>query len=116
MDRVIDQRPKATLSKMPLYHQLYTDQKTKSNIPLVDKELEFVTEAIEKNCTVREHEIVYALIRSYQIQFDNDTSSHILPYNSKRLKRGIKFNIDNFPLLLQRIIYAFLTVHVNACQ
>lgn len=50
------------------------------------------------------HEIIYALIKSYQVE--NETSTTDL-YQIKEVKEGYKFNINKLPEKLQYILYKF---------
>jgi hypothetical protein len=54
-----------------------------------------------------EHEKIFALIRTHQIQNRESTSS-ILPYSSKHQKKGLKFDFDQFPSELQSILIHFI--------
>lgn len=52
-----------------------------------------------------QHEKIYALIRAYHLDHDNNIQ-HI-PYNGKNLKSGLKFDIDCMPSKLQHILHEF---------
>jgi len=52
-----------------------------------------------------QHEKIYALIRAYHLDHDNNIQ-HI-PYNGKNLKSGLKFDIDCIPSKLQHILHEF---------
>ncbi len=54
-----------------------------------------------------DHEKIFALIRTHQIQNRESTSS-ILPYSSKHQKKGLKFDFDQFPSELQSILIHFI--------
>ncbi len=60
------------------------------------------------------HELVYALIKAYGIN-ENITTTN-LPFSSKSLKTGIKFDINNLPLKLQHILKKFATMHAENVQ
>ncbi len=56
--------------------------------------------------TTDNKEVCFALIRNYQIQ--NETSTFILPYGAKHMKKGgIRFNFKEFPGILQKILICF---------
>ena len=57
-------------------------------------------------------ELVYALIKCYQIN-NSDNENYLLPYNGKKLKSGLKFNMSNFPNRLQNILWKFSEMHEN---
>jgi hypothetical protein len=91
----------------PLYDQI---RKRVSNITVSDKEkedfLEFVASSSE-----HEHELVYALIRFHHIY--NDDNFHTPSYKSKIQKKGIKFDFDNFPCILQNVLVEFSKMNNN---
>ncbi|ADD94706.1 hypothetical protein [uncultured phage MedDCM-OCT-S09-C23] len=60
------------------------------------------------------HELVYALIKAYGINENISTTN--LPFESKQLKTGIKFNIANFPPKLQHVLKKFATMHAENVQ
>ncbi len=60
------------------------------------------------------HELVYALIKAYGI--DENITTTNLPFSSKSLKTGIKFDINNLPLKLQHILKKFATMHAENVQ
>ena len=79
------------MSNFPLYESL----KSKKDIQ-VDKP-DFIKKF--KTLSLDKHELVYALIRSYQIDHKIDILSSSLPFNGLKLrsKGKIKFNFTNFP-------------------
>lgn len=66
-----------------------------------------------KSCTEKEHEIMYALIRSHQLQDIESKLFYILPYNAKNQKKGIKFDFNNLPLELQHLLTKFIKLHLE---
>lgn len=60
------------------------------------------------------HELIFVIIRIYQVKNSNNVSS--LPYQSKYLKtkRGYKFDIDNLPPKLLYILIEFYKLHFNS--
>lgn len=94
-------------SKFPLYTSI-------KNITDFDKELSHqelvnVSQKIKK-LDKNTHELVYALIKSYQID-NKENKAHMLPYESKQLKTGIKFDMNNIPKGLQNMLAKFLEMH-----
>ena len=94
-------------SKFPLYTSI-------KNITEFDKELSHqelvnVSQKIKK-LDKNTHELVYALIKSYQID-NKENKAHMLPYESKQLKTGIKFDMNNIPKGLQNMLAKFLEMH-----
>ena len=87
------------MSNFPLYEILKND---KNIIDITSEKKEEIINLIEKDKTC--HEIVYVLIKSYQI--DND-ENETLPYQCKNQKDKYKFNINRLPENLQIILYKF---------
>lgn len=60
------------------------------------------------------HELVFVIIRLYQVKNSNNVSS--LPYQSKFLKtkKGYKFDIENLPSKLLYILIEFYKLHYNS--
>ncbi len=54
-----------------------------------------------------DQELIYVLARVY-LHHASPAANSSLPYGSKRLKRGIKFNLNKMPAQLVNIIYAFV--------
>lgn len=67
-----------------------------------------------KNIDTIGAELIYALIKVYQIQNDKNTVK--LPYEGKRLKTGMKFDLELFPKELKQILYKFLLTHVKKME
>ena len=57
-------------------------------------------------------ELVYALIKAYQIA-NPDTTQHTIPFEGKKLKSGLKFDMTKFPSKLQNILSKFVELHEN---
>ena len=57
-------------------------------------------------------ELVYALIKAYQIT-NPDTNQHTIPFEGKALKSGLKFDMTKFPNKLQNILAKFVELHEN---
>ena len=60
------------------------------------------------------HELVFVIIRIYQVKNSNNVSS--LPYQTKFLKtkKGYKFDVDNLPKKLQYILIKFYELHYQS--
>lgn len=59
------------------------------------------------------HELVYALIRMYQMVNNEQNTSFTLPYNGKYINNNISFSLDGLPIPLKHILYKFLSVHIE---
>ena len=84
----------------PLYYSLKKDIFKELN----HEEKDELGESI-KCMNEDEHEKIYALIRTYHL--DNDDNVQDIPYGGKNLKSGLKFDIDCLPSKLQSILYHF---------
>ena len=93
------------MSNFPLYESLKLKKKIK-----VDKAA-FIAKF--KNLPVDKHELIYVLIRSYQIDNKIDILSSSLPFKGVKLrsKNKIKFNFIDFPEQLQLILYHFILLN-----
>lgn len=98
-------------SNFPLYSNI---RKTDKELqPICQDEKDFVSEKI-KTMKESEHEIVYALIRAFFLENENSViGNDTLPYKGKKLKTGIKWEIDNLPWQLQRILYIFCKIELE---
>lgn len=95
-------------TEFPLYNQI-TQKMTVEELSEDDKL--FFTNTVE-NLSKMEHEIIFALIRTHQVQ-TNESSRYILPYNAKHQKKGIKFDLNKLPNELQCILLEFVKLHLN---
>ena len=59
------------------------------------------------------HELIYALIRMYQVENNEENTSFTLPYNGIFVDNDINFNLDKFPISLKQILFKFLSVHMD---
>ena len=97
----------------PLYNTFKNNTDiTNEELTLNQKE-ELITmiDSFSKN-EHKSHELIYALIRSHQLEDDSITYTS-LPYECKEQKSGIKFNISKLPPKLQQILYVFSKKHVE---
>jgi hypothetical protein len=96
------------MSKFPLYDSFSKD--------IIDKDLTITQKKtfikriskIDKNG----HDLVYALIRMYQVVNKEDNTSFTLPYNGSFTEKDITFDLDKFPYRLKHILFKFISAHV----
>ena len=62
---------------------------------------------ILNNLSETEEEHVYVLIRVFQLHNESNVNFEKKPYNSRQLKKGLKFDFNELPLKLQHILYNF---------
>ena len=97
------------MSKFPLYDSLLKDI-IKKDLTKKQKLL-FINRIskIDKNG----HELVYALIRMYQVENKEENTNFNLPYNGTFVDGDINFDLDKFPINLKQILFKFLSVHID---
>jgi len=97
------------MSKFPLYDSLSKDLPQEDLTP-TEKRL-FIKKIgkIDNNG----HELVYALIRMYQVENNEENTSFTLPYNGIFVDSDINFDLDKFPIYLKHILFKFLSVHID---
>ena len=98
------------MSNFPLYDNLLN--KTSSSDLTVKQKEEF-TKMI-KNIDQNGYELIYILIRIFQIENNEDKSTFKLPYGGKYVKNDIKFNLEDLPNQLKQILYKFLNIHIKS--
>lgn len=91
------------MNKFPNF-PLYTSLKKDDFDELKNEEKDELAECI-KNMEEEKQSIIYALIRAYHLDHDNNIQE--IPYGGKLLKSGHKFDIDTLPSKLQVILYNF---------
>ena len=96
-------------NNFPLYEQL--SRLLDDDLKVLEyKDKDFITEEIKKMSEI-DHEIIYVLIKTHQIKTNNVL--YPIPFNGKTQKKGVKFDIDNFPLKLQHILLSFVNLHLD---
>lgn len=97
------------MSKFPLYDSLIKDL-PKKDLTMTQKRAFIKRIAkIDKNG----HDLVYALIRMYQVENNEENTSFTLPYNGTFIDNDINFDLDKFPVDLKQILFKFLVVHIG---
>ena len=96
------------MSRFPLYDSLYKDTPNKELT--VSQKRYFIKNVQEIDKTG--HELLYALIKMYQIENNDGNTSFTLPYDGKYINKNIKFDFDKFPKKLKQILYKFLKAHM----
>ena len=89
---------------------LYTSLKMIKNTTEIDGK-KFIK--MFKKIDQKSHELIYALIRSFQMEKNIDVLNAALPFEGRQLKSGHRFNFDKLPLQLQHILYEFITRDLN---
>ena len=97
------------MSKFPLYDSLNTNVKNKDLTVLHKKDFIKKINILDHNG----HELIYALIRIYQMENEEDNTSFTLPYNGSYINKDMKFEMSNLPHKLKHILYKFIKVHLK---
>lgn len=101
------------MDNFPLYDTLVGDLPGKDLTLKQKKDFTIKIETIDSQGA----ELVYTLIRAYQINELGDTPSPSLPFEGKMLnKNDLEFNISKFPIKLRQLLYKFLCVHFKAME
>ena len=97
------------MSEFPLYDSL------SKNIPETDLSVSDKRAFIKRLEKIdhQGHELVYAVIRMYQMVHNEQNTSFTLPYNGKYINNDISFDLDEFPIPLKQILAKFLAVHIE---
>ena len=91
------------MSCFPLYDSLIekiTSQDIEIDDGVKDNFIKFIKDLDKENT-----ELIYAVIKKYDIEHGN--SNNLFPYGGKQLKSGYKFDFNNFPQDLQKILILF---------
>lgn len=97
------------MSHFPLYDQLLKDIGTK---PLSSRQKKALVTRISK-LDVPGKELVYVLIRMYQVQSDTQNVALSLPYEGTYTKEGVQFDVHALPVELQLMLHTFTIMHIT---
>lgn len=98
------------MSKFPLYDSLYKEAED-TDLTASQKK-SFISKI--QNIDIDGYELLYALIRSYQVEVDGINTKFDIPYSGKYVnKNDIEFDLSIFPNKLKRILYKFIQVHIK---
>ena len=97
-------------TRFPLYDSLINVVSVDEDPPNAEIQLE-ISQKIKK-FDKNAQELVYALIKAYQIK-NPCTNQHTIPFEGKQLKSGLKFDMTKLPEHLQKIISKFVELHEN---
>jgi len=98
-------------SNFPLYDRLYNEITDEEDLTIKQKD-EFIK--IVKNIDSDGQELLYALIRVYQLENSEDKSTFKIPYGGKYIKNDIKFDFNDFPIKLKHMLYKFVQIHIKS--
>ena len=97
---------------LPLFNALF--QESENSEKLNEEQMKEMSEAV-KMLDREGHEILFALIRHYQLKVDMETIEKE-PYDFKSIKSGYKFTIHKLPIKLQIMLKNFIDLHSKKLQ
>ena len=100
------------MSSFPIYDTLSENISQKD---LTVKQKEEFMEKI-KSLDQQGYELVYALIRTFQMENNDDKTTFKLPYKGKILKNEIKFDLEKLPNKLKQMLYKFVNIHIRSME
>jgi hypothetical protein len=98
------------MSNFPLYDSLVSDT-THDDITVKQKD-EFMK--LVKKMDAYGHELLYVLIRVYQIENSDDKSTFKTPYGGKFVKTDLKFDLNELPNQLKQVLFKFAQKHSSS--
>ena len=97
------------MSNFPLYDNLIKDiSNEEMTVKQKDKFMKLIKDLDELGS-----ELIYALIRVYQLENCEDKSTFKLPYGGKFVKHDMKFDLNELPNELKHLIFKFLQIHTK---
>jgi hypothetical protein len=94
------------MSNFPLYTSISTGIPSKDLTVTQKKDFVKKVDAMQ----VDGHELIYALIKTYYIDSEQD-SPFTIPYGGKFVRNDMTFNLDDVPIKLRQILYKFAKIH-----
>jgi len=97
----------------PFYDSMIKDVKDKDLT--IKQKNDFITRIgkMDENGT----ELVYALIRIYEMHHEENTGTYKIPYNGKYIdKNNIQFDFDLLPNKLKQLLYKFVNIHLKKME
>lgn len=97
-------------SSFPLFNFLYDDTKKKQGVPFPIDQQEFILDHIT-DLDENGREIFYAIIRQYQLKYENSNIN--LPVYCKQLKSGIRIDFDKLSNHVKYMLHLFMEKHLT---
>lgn len=96
------------MSNFPLYDNLITEVTSFEDLSNKQKEhfMKMVVD-VDDNSS----ELIYALIRVFQLENSENKNIFTLPYDGKFIDKDLKFDLNELPNQLKQILYKFLTLY-----
>lgn len=100
------------MSNFPLYDSLIID--INSDELKIEEKDDFMKKI--KTFDKNGYELIYALIRVFQLENNEDKSTFKLPYGGKYVKNDILFDLNELPNKLKQLLYKFVKIHVESMK
>lgn len=100
------------MDSFPLYDTLLHDIKTKEITELDTQDRLKLIKWINNSLDLDGKEKIYALIRYFELN-ETNAMTEIIPFNGKFIEGELTFELENFPILLQHIIFNFSKLHIQ---
>ena len=97
------------MSKFPLYDSLFKDTSS-DDLSTIQKRT-FI-KRVDKIDTSG-YELMYILIKTYEIENNEQDKTFNLPYKSFCVDDNINFDLDNLPKKLKQILFKFAQIHIG---
>lgn len=96
------------MSNFPLYDNLIAEVQSFEDLTNKQKDefMKLVAD-IDDNTS----ELIYALIRVYQLENSENKNTFTLPYDGKFIDKNVKFDLNELPNQLKQILHKFLILH-----
>lgn len=96
------------MSNFPLYDNLMGEIQTFEDLTTKQKDdfMKIIAD-VDDNTS----ELVYALIRVYQLENSENKNTFTLPYDGKFIDNEIKFDLNELPNQLKQMLYRFLILY-----
>jgi hypothetical protein len=100
------------MSNFPIYETLIKEIK---NCDLTVKQKNDFMNKIQKLDEVGT-EVCYVLIRVFEINHEDVSSTFKLPYNGKFIESDISFDLEKLPIKLRQLLYKFVSMHCEKIE
>jgi hypothetical protein len=97
------------MSNFPLYDNMFKDIKNKDLT--IKQKTDFINKV--KNIDDDGSELIYALIRVFEMENSENCGSYKLPYCGTYIKKNMKFDLDKLPVKLKQGLYKFVKAHTQ---
>jgi hypothetical protein len=96
------------MSNFPLYDNLIAEVQSFEDLTNKQKD-EFMKLVVDIDDNTSE--LIYALIRVYQLENSENKNTFTLPYDGKFIDKNVKFDLNELPNQLKQILHKFLILH-----